>query len=454
RPCLDAVGILSEDFDRGYLEDVDFCLRARQLGFRNVCAPSVYVGHAGSKSFGAEKRSLVVRNTDVLRCRYPTYCFEFGAFDLADPLRPCREAIERHAYPATKRPRLLITGAGAVGAIARERGRNLAAKGQSVLIFEVRHRAGGPRVMITDPAGGVPQSIAFDLSSRADCDSLKAFGHSVRPSRIEILDPANVPFGLVDVLIELKTPFDLVIADAGLLGRHGAATLLAATRSVGSHRDVGARPGGRATPPPAPDEKAWVARWRDIADAADMILTPDEQGTAFAAGLLNGRRICQLEGPSHGRPAPRRDKKAAGWRLGLLPVRPCAEEKYLMSEVARAFGDARPDLALTVIGATLDDVGLMRIGNTHVTGPVDGSELGHVADSYGLDVLFASVTRPLFGHPLLEAASRTSRPLAYFDWSRGSVAPRTGDLPLDPGLSLQAIVTELDRWMPQARQGP
>jgi GT2 family glycosyltransferase len=29
RRCLDEVGLLSEAFQRGYLEDVDFCLRAR-----------------------------------------------------------------------------------------------------------------------------------------------------------------------------------------------------------------------------------------------------------------------------------------------------------------------------------------------------------------------------------------------------------------------------------------
>jgi GT2 family glycosyltransferase len=66
RACLDAVGALSSRYHRGYLEDVDFCLRARERGFRNVCAPSVYVGHAGSRSFGREKRSLVVRNLAII----------------------------------------------------------------------------------------------------------------------------------------------------------------------------------------------------------------------------------------------------------------------------------------------------------------------------------------------------------------------------------------------------
>ena len=72
RRCLDAIGGLSESFERGYLEDVDFCLRARESGFRNVCASSVYVAHHGSKSFKQEKRGLVLRNLGVLDQRFPS----------------------------------------------------------------------------------------------------------------------------------------------------------------------------------------------------------------------------------------------------------------------------------------------------------------------------------------------------------------------------------------------
>ena len=73
RACLNAVGFLSSDYHRGYLEDVDFCLRARELGFRNICAPSVFVGHVGSRSFGKEKRSLVVRNLAIADRKFPEY---------------------------------------------------------------------------------------------------------------------------------------------------------------------------------------------------------------------------------------------------------------------------------------------------------------------------------------------------------------------------------------------
>ena len=93
RRCLDALGGLLEGFHRGYLEDVDLCLRAREHGFRVVCDPSVYVGHVGSRSFGDEKASLVVRNFRVLRDRYPDYPAECKAFAAADPLLPARSAI-------------------------------------------------------------------------------------------------------------------------------------------------------------------------------------------------------------------------------------------------------------------------------------------------------------------------------------------------------------------------
>jgi GT2 family glycosyltransferase len=446
RACLDRLGFLSEDFDRGYFEDVDFCLKAREHGFRNVCAPSVYVGHAGSKSFRDEKRSLVARNRGVLRYRYPRYCLEFAAFDEADPLRSSRAAIEGQDYPATKRPTLLITGAGAVGAIARDRGRRLAGRGQPVLIFEVHHRPGGPRVTIMDSAGGVPQSLAFNLSSAAECDALKSYCRMVRPSRIEILDPANVPFCLVDLLRELKIPYAVVIADAGLLGRAGAA-LLAATRSVGAGDVTGI----------SPEDEVWLRGWRDIIQGASEILAPDEQARAFAGALFERRTIRLIDEVAQ---PPRRVRRVSngpdGSHLGLLPVRPCAQEQFLISGLARAFKHARPDLALTVIGATLDDLGLMRIGNTHVTGPVEDTELGRVVALHRLDFLFASATRPLFGHPLLAAAFNSSRPLAYFDWSLGRLKAWEGDLPLDLDLSLEAIVGELDRWMPQPppRRGP
>ena len=140
RACLDLVGLLTEDFGLGYYEDADICLRARARGFRNVCAPSIYIGHAGSKSFGTKKRSLVMRNISIIDRRYPNQRAEWAAFTAADPLRGAREAIELKAAAVPSHPRLLVTGAGALGAIARERARNITSETPTVMILEVRRQ--------------------------------------------------------------------------------------------------------------------------------------------------------------------------------------------------------------------------------------------------------------------------------------------------------------------------
>ena len=158
RACLDQIGPLSDDFGAGYLEDADFCLRARERGFRNVCAPSVYVGHAGSKSFKQGKRALVVHNLGILERRFPKHREECAAFMVADPLRMARQAIERAAAAKPIHPRLLITGAGIIGAVVRERARRIVSETETAMILQVRQSIEPVQVTIINADGGMPQS--------------------------------------------------------------------------------------------------------------------------------------------------------------------------------------------------------------------------------------------------------------------------------------------------------
>jgi GT2 family glycosyltransferase len=446
RECLDAVGRLSEELHRGYLEDADFCLRAREHGFRNVCAPSVYVGHAGSKSFGAEKRSLVVRNLAVLERRFPKYRFEYGGYSLLDPLRPYRAAIELHAPPPLNHPGLLVTGAGIVGAIARARAYELARRGQPVVIMEVRQGVAGPVLNIANAAGGMPQSIQFALYEAAERTSLLDYLQKLRPSRIEILDPARVPLALVDLLLDLRVACELFIADAGLFGGEGEPFGLSAVRSTGCY-PLSAMNGVPSSGDRCADLGA-SRSWLDIAAAAERILVPCEHARALAVNFLPQWRNWRLE-PSGTQLFRRvkRPRKPNNARLGLLPLRGCAEEHCLIGEIACAFRIIRPDVSLTVLGTTFDDVGLMRVGNIFVTGAMDAWEFPRIVKAHGLQSLFVSVSRPVFGHPILLRCLRSSLPVAFFDWSLGHIRPSRGDLPLDPRSSLSDIVAALDHWL-------
>jgi GT2 family glycosyltransferase len=65
RKALDRVGLLDEDFGRGYYEDFDYSLRVRQSSLRLAVAEDTFVYHRGSAAFGkmpAETRALLKRN--------------------------------------------------------------------------------------------------------------------------------------------------------------------------------------------------------------------------------------------------------------------------------------------------------------------------------------------------------------------------------------------------------
>ncbi|MBB3225079.1 glycosyltransferase [Pseudoduganella umbonata] len=94
RPVLDAIGMLDgTSLIRGYGEEVDWCMRARAAGWRHLQATGVFVTHAGTVSFRAEKTLRVVQNRRVLLARFPSFYPEFSAFRQNDPLSTARAAL-------------------------------------------------------------------------------------------------------------------------------------------------------------------------------------------------------------------------------------------------------------------------------------------------------------------------------------------------------------------------
>lgn len=447
RACLDEVGLLSTEFASGYLEDADLCLRARECGYRSVCAPSVYVGHAGSKSFRQEKRALVMRNLSVLERRFPTHRAECAAFMAADPLRKAREAIERVAAATASRPQLLVTGVGPVGAVARERARELATEARPAMILELKPQLDGTSLRIFDAAGGVPQSLCFNLCSSLECERLAGFIRNLRPSKIELLDPANIPITLVDLLRKLKTPYDIFIADTGLLGAENLRHV-AAARSLEGHTPDVARHGVPCKAATEPQGQDWVHRWQTIADGAQRILVPCAQAEAFAASILPKCAKEKIEGCGRKtRRTIRTIRKGMPGHLGFVSVRSCSHEQSLISGIAVKLANSRPDISLTVIGTALDDVALMRSTGAFVTGMVGAEEFDGVINALSLGYAFVSATRPLFGHPIVTAAFSSTLPTAYFDWSVGRSKSEKNDLPLDPRASLDDITAKLSQWI-------
>lgn len=63
------VGLLDEDFGRGYYEDLDYSLRVKAAGYRLGVAEDTFVYHRGSASFGkipSETKALLKRNKRLI----------------------------------------------------------------------------------------------------------------------------------------------------------------------------------------------------------------------------------------------------------------------------------------------------------------------------------------------------------------------------------------------------
>ena len=91
RETIDVVGVFDEKtFGAGYGEENDFCIRARQKGWRLVVADDVYVFHHQSCSYGDRRQKLVARADEALAAKHS------HAIDILPQVRICRDSLQLH----------------------------------------------------------------------------------------------------------------------------------------------------------------------------------------------------------------------------------------------------------------------------------------------------------------------------------------------------------------------
>jgi GT2 family glycosyltransferase/2-polyprenyl-3-methyl-5-hydroxy-6-metoxy-1,4-benzoquinol methylase/glycosyltransferase involved in cell wall biosynthesis len=109
RDCLESVGYFDAvRFPRGYGEENDFCMRARELGFVHLLCADTFVCHQGSVSFGAEKAALYQQAGAEIEKLHPEYPALVRAHVEADPARSFRRRVDLARLAASRRPRLLF----------------------------------------------------------------------------------------------------------------------------------------------------------------------------------------------------------------------------------------------------------------------------------------------------------------------------------------------------------
>jgi len=440
RACLDAVGPLPEIYARGYYEDVEFCLRAREKGFRNVCAVGVYVGHAGARSFGVEKRRLVMRNLKALERRFPGNALECAAFVHADPLKPWRGAIEALAPPQGPTT-LLVCGEGTSGLLAREEAlRRVKIPGAPKPLICLCAQS-GDRVFLS----GVVQPGPYSLSFLLEGGELTAWLRCVDLVRIEIFDPLELPQKLMKTLSMLKRPIELVVADyESVFPSHAPAAGPCDDPTEGA---VPCDACAVAFSPGKAERNLRSKRGRSLLAGAQAIRPLDRMSEVFARHVFGEALVLKAPelGPGFSTQTPRA-KNGAG-ALAIVAPEPSALSDRLIVSLGRAYlrrGGAKT--SIVVLGQCLDDLAVMACGNVFVAGKIETEEYERLLRQYEVSALMSPYRTCFFGR-IDRLSQYSGLPKAYFDWTFGKMTATAPDLALDPRICDARAAVQIVDWL-------
>lgn len=439
RACLDAVSALPEIYGRGYGEDIEFCLRAREQGFRNVCATGIYVGHAGGRSFGAEKRRLVMRNLALLERRFPGYRLESASFLEADPLRAARAAIETLS-PVAGETVLLVCAEGASHFMARERARELA--GESGAWPLLCAWAPGGRVALRGAGEEAPQSLGFNIDVPAGLRALSGYLRASGIVQIELFDPLALPLPLLRALFRLGAPVDLAGGDLEW--------------AVSPPTPFGGpcRTPDEASPCPTCADSAFLAADEDetlrkrpspqrkLLAQVRAIRPLDRMAEAWARRMFGAS--CVAVEAAEGVVSTPFARHVPGVLAVILPLPDAQADRFLVA-LGRALAKRDSTARVVALGACVDDFAVMASGNVFVAGAVETGEYERLLRQYEVSALMAPYRTRLFGW-----ADRLSRrfalPQAFFDLSMGELPRGAGDLGLDPRLCDAKAAAQIADW--------
>ena len=191
RDCLDQVGPLREDvFAQGYGEENDLCLRARNVGWRNVAALGAFVAHVGATSFGPARAHLMRRNAAILNRLHPGYDALVARHLTDDPLYPARRRMDMLRWASGRRRGravIMVThaGGGGVDQVIAARARAAAEAGQRAIVLRPhRTPANEVAVRVEQPGASAYPNLTFAMPS--ELPDLARLLRADRPLRIEL----------------------------------------------------------------------------------------------------------------------------------------------------------------------------------------------------------------------------------------------------------------------------
>ncbi len=434
RACLDAVGALPTDLERGYLEDVEFCLLAARHGLRNVCDPSVFVFHEGTRSFGEEKRGLVIRNLAEIERRHPDYRERFAVFNAKDPLAGARHRIEEALGAGPGPVALLVCGEGLARDVAVERAKDhtkTAPHGaRRLLILSVEGVAGEMRVTLRAVDDAPPANLVFRAPLPSVPAALDAYLGTLDIAAITVLDPAACPPDLASTLARHLAGGRTITVDPV----DGGALCPRRYYLDGSGGHCG-------IPEPAACEACIATSGAEIGLVGSVA---DYRTFWRKSGAHAVTRLSAPDRQTRGEVAPAH-RVRIGW---LLPSR-SIEDTELLREVCAAWLAAGRDIDVIAFGEPFDTAHLDGPDDLAVAGAFARDDWADLLWTYDPDGLVLGTRKTIRTHPMIDLMQQSGLP-------RAAVRPapaEDGWFALDPAWTSDEIANRLlEAMVPSAAE--
>lgn len=442
RQCWEAIGGMSLAYGQGYYEDVELCLRARDLGFRNLCATTVFVAHAGSRSFGPSKRALVVENAKRLEERFPGFHVEYNAFRRADPLRSVYGQIERFIAPAVH-DTIIISFQPAINPAFKIWFSESIPKSKPHLLATVLKINSGWTVNLRSETGGIPQSLTFEFAHSASQNDLREYFYSLSARNILIAEPWLCPSEFVTFFSDLGIQLDLLISEK-VPSRAALRGLSSLSLSTNGHeqKDI--------------DHTGFSTDFKHLLDLAAVISCTDMMAFYYMQELLEPtlQSKVRILGPRHldlvDTIVTKRATSSRRNTLCVLCPTPHADVHCLVKALSVLIRTQEDRFAIqpsiVVAGTTLNDLSLISNGRTFVTGPIDPTEMTKFVDQLSCDLIILPYRSSHF-HSVEALSQLPSRWYAYFDWSGGTYKPKSNELALNPEISDSVAAIQILDWL-------
>jgi FkbM family methyltransferase len=220
RKALRAIGYFDvETFGKGYGEENDFCMRASELGMRNVHALDVFVFHSGETSFGPGASKAKQHGISRLTAKHPSYHAIVQNYIAADPARMARERLDlaRLVKIPSERTLLCFTHSwgGGIERYLRDRAAAGLAKGETLLLAVPAANGRRIKLVSVDEMPALRNLPDFDLD-----EGREALAELLRPFRVSGVEvhstvgwSARALVAIPSIARSLGVPFDFMAHD-------------------------------------------------------------------------------------------------------------------------------------------------------------------------------------------------------------------------------------------------